>query len=63
MSGLELVLAIAGVGITMMVVVGMFLIVPGGVEPAPVHVADPVPPDPVKAEAPRGVSGEPVSTT
>ena len=46
MTGLELALAIAGVVITIMVVAGMFLIVPGGVEAAPVHRADPVPPDP-----------------
>lgn len=44
MTGLELALAIAGVAITIIVVVGMVLIVPGSVEPAPVHRADPVPP-------------------
>ena len=46
MTGLELAIAIAGVGITVIVVAAMFLIVPGGVEAAPVHRADPVPPDP-----------------
>jgi hypothetical protein len=47
MTGLELVLAVAGVAVTIMVVVGMFLIVPSGVEAAPVHRADP---EPLEAE-------------
>ena len=46
MTGLELVLALAGVVVTIMVIVGMVLIVPAGVEAAPAHRADPVPPDP-----------------
>jgi hypothetical protein len=46
MTGLELALAVAGVAITIMVVAGMMLIVPRGVEAAPVHRADPVPADP-----------------
>jgi hypothetical protein len=55
MTGLELALAIVGVGITIMVVAAMVLIVPGGVEAAPVHRADPVPPDPERGRglAPR----------
>ena len=48
MSALELVLALVGVGVTTMVVVAMVLIVPGGVENAPPHLADPVPPDPAR---------------
>jgi hypothetical protein len=43
----DLLLAIAGIAVTVMVVAGMFLIMPGGVEAAPKHVADPVAPDPV----------------
>jgi hypothetical protein len=45
MTGLELVLALVGVAVTILVVVGMVLIVPGGLEAAPAHTADPVPPD------------------
>ena len=41
MSTLDLLLAIAGIGVTAMVVVAMFLIMPGGVEAAPAHTADP----------------------
>ena len=47
---LDLLLAIAGVAVTIMVVVAMVLIVPGGVESAPPHRADPLP-EPV-ADAP-----------
>ena len=46
--GLELALAVAGVVVTILVIIGMFLIVPGGVEPAPDHRADPVPPEPAR---------------
>ena len=46
---LDLLLAVAGVLVTVMVVAGMFLILPGGVEAAPPHVADP----PVDAQATR----------
>ena len=45
MIGVELALALTGVVITIMVVVGMVLIVPGGVESAPAHRADPIPPE------------------
>ena len=41
MSTIDLLLAIAGIGVTAMVVVGMFLITPGGIEAAPPHTADP----------------------
>ena len=51
---LDLLLAVAGVLVTVMVVAGMILITPSGVERAPAHVAqdDPaVEPDPVPAQA------------
>jgi hypothetical protein len=56
MTDLELVLALAGVLITIMVVAGMFLIVPGGVEAAPVHRADPVDPVPPDRERVRNLA-------
>ena len=55
MIDLDVLLAVAGVAITVMVVVAMVLIVPSGVEPAPIHRADPPEPvgepDPVGAKA------------
>lgn len=58
MTALEIVLAVVGAGVTVMVVVGMFLIVPSGVERAPLHTArpvgppaDPIPPETVPDEA------------
>ena len=56
---LDLLLAVAGVAVTIMVVAAMVLIVPGGVEKAPPHRADPLP-EPVVDEAPAqsvGVQG------
>ena len=41
MSGLDVVLAIVGVGVTAMVVAAMFLLTPGNIEAAPAHTADP----------------------
>jgi hypothetical protein len=51
MTGLELAIAIVGVAVTLAVVIGMMLIVPQGIEAAPPHVADPVPPDPIQDPA------------
>ena len=52
---LDLLLAVAGVLVTVMVVAAMFLITPSGVERAPAHVALPDEPaterDPVPVEA------------
>ena len=58
---LDLLLAIAGVAVTAMVIVGMVLIVPSGVESAPRHLPDPPQPDAeVAAEADAGEAAEPV---
>jgi hypothetical protein len=53
MTGLELAIGVVGVVITIMVVVGMVLIVPRGVEAAPIHTADPALPGPVSPDADR----------
>ena len=55
MTALEIVLAVVGAGVTVMVVVAMFLIVPAGVERAPAHTADPDEPhvDPIPRESVR----------
>ena len=52
---LDLLLALAGVIVTVMVVAGMFLIMPGGTEAAPPHVADPRPEAPAERPASAGV--------
>ena len=49
---LDLLLALAGVAVAVLVVAAMFLIMPAGVERAPAHVADPVPPDPAVKPVP-----------
>jgi hypothetical protein len=54
MTGLEWILAVAGFGITTIVVVAMILITPSGVIDAPDGAADPD-----GAELPRGVDRPP----
>jgi hypothetical protein len=53
MTGLELAIAVVGVAVTIMVVAGMVLLVPRGVEGAPVHTADPALAGPASPDADR----------